>query len=904
MPSDHRTTSFRPSGTAPGRTASGGPLTLLLVDLGLLLTLIAAPFFMGGRQPLGQLVLCSLATLTALAWCLHAWTHPQLRWRWSGAEPLLLAGLGLILFQTVEIGPEWMQLLSPALAERLPMWGEEGPFGPWNRISVTPAATWSNLIVIVACVVTFLVAVQRVRTPADVRRMLGLIGFGGAMMAVFGLLQLVAGNDRFFWFYEHPMSTTQFKAKGAFTNANHFANLLAMSLPIQLYFIVLRLNAPPTPPGVRSGGFSSRPKRSFDLPLFGWSLAMGASGVAILLSISRGGIVFALAGVLVMLAVLWKKSLLPTKAASVVGGLAILSLTGTLLFGDMAVRMVEQNFVELTSADIDQLDKYNARRKIWEANLEGIREFPILGTGLGSHSEVYWMWFNHPHSGKEFSHAENGYLQIGLETGLVGLGIVGLLILMYAFWCLRGLWRTTTPETVGAVGAVTACLVVTLTHSLSDFVWYAPACVNVVLMCAVCASALGRREFEQRHGPGEEKRSTAGALAMRGIWGGAIPATLLLGAWMFSEKYPEVAAADPWQEYVRRTLAWQNHRDADFESNETLLRRRMDLVLSAAEAHPEQHRVQLHAGMACLRLFVLSQIENGQQMPLSQIRDAAFASFTSREEMLAWLDKPGVMGQSRQHLIRAQQHFRKSLELCPTQPRPYLELGELAWLDGLPAEAERDYVKQAVAVRPYDARAQFALGRMNFEAGDRIGALHHWKEAFRVDASYRRQIVEALAVYVPARFFLEEFDPDRETLVQLRYAYQESEDREGYRQILVQLAEASVKAALSSRGLEAERYWREAHRCFAELENVRAAYHSAKEAVAANPSSYDSRKIFAMWLYEHGLYEEALEHLTWCIRRHPDRKGLQTYAEKAHLEAQRRSLHAPAAETVPTGIRR
>lgn len=373
---------------------------------------------------------------------------------------------------------------------------------------------------------------------------------------------------------------------------------------------------------------------------------------------------------------------------------------------------------------------------------------------------------------------------------------------------------------------------------------------------------------------------------------------------MCAEKYPEVSAAAPWQEYVRRTLVWQRSQQSDFESDHTLLRRRMDLAVTAAEANPNQHRVQLHAGMACLRLFVLSQNERGQHMPLSQIREAAFASFSSQEEMLSWLDKPGVMGESRQHLHRAQQHFRKSLELCPMQPRPYLELGELAWLDGLSAEAEQDFVNQAAAVRPYDARAQFALGRVKFGAGDRIGALQHWREAFRVDASYRQQIVEALAVYVPARFFLTEFDPDRETLAQLRTAYQESEDEEGYRQILAQLAEANVKAAVASEGLKAEQYWLQAHGCFSELENIRAAYHSAKEAVTVNPSSYRARKVFAMWLYEHGLYEEAVEHLTWCVRRRPDNKSLQNYAGKALLEVQRRSPSPPTAESLPTSSRR
>ncbi|MGW8258030.1 MAG: O-antigen ligase family protein, partial [Thermoguttaceae bacterium] len=49
-------------------------------------------------------------------------------------------------------------------------------------------------------------------------------------MAAFGLVQYFFGNGKFFWFYSRPYSDTLKVVKGSFTNANHFANFLALGL--------------------------------------------------------------------------------------------------------------------------------------------------------------------------------------------------------------------------------------------------------------------------------------------------------------------------------------------------------------------------------------------------------------------------------------------------------------------------------------------------------------------------------------------------------------------------------------------------------------------------------------------------------------------------------------------------
>ncbi|WP_437205579.1 O-antigen ligase family protein [Planctomicrobium sp. SH664] len=872
------------------------PLLLKAVDLGLALSLVVAPFCMGGRTPLGQLILCVLSTLTMFFWCLFQGRAGDARWKFTGAEPVMLLGIGLIILQYCPLPPDWLNSLSPKMPQILSIWNEENSSllpGTWNRISFTPYDTLSNLVMVVACCQLFFVAAQRLRRLDDLRNVLSLIAVGGVAMAAFGLVQLLLSNGKFFWFYEHPQTDTSSVAKGAFTNANHFAHYLSLTIPAQLLLLVeglgsqqfrheRRRSAPPLNAPQANGSATAR--------VAFWGASLAITGLALLLSMSRSGIIFCSVGVMTTLLVLWRKNLLGTRAVAIVFLLATASLSGTLIFGDLASRMVEQNFAELTSNDLQKLDRDGARRNIWQANLDGIADFPVVGTGLGSHREVYWRWFNIPHNGTEYSHAESGFLQIPLETGIAGASLVGLLWLITLLWCAQGLWNASTSQSSGVIAVAFAGILVSLGHSLFDFVWYVPACVNLVLIYAICAWRISLMRFSETTARDALPPAPTFGLS-RLAWLCAIPVTLGLGSWMVQQKLPEVAAAPLWDEYQRlskRSRENANSKD-EFNTSETLLKLRDELAIATAEADPHNHRAQLQAGIACLHRFTLEQNQAETSMPLRQIREAARLSFQDPEEMNRWLDQPGVLGKNRHYLNSAIQHFRASLQGCPLQPRPYLELAELVWLEGGSEEQERALVQQAVYGRPHDARSNFALGTQLWLDGSQSTAITYWQKAFRQDAEYRGQIIENLATYVAPKFFLDTFELDQKGLRQLQVAYQKSEDRNGYLMIVDALAKASVKEAIKMKGIVAEGHWLLAHACFAERGDRKNAYRAAKEAVAANPSSYQAHQTLGVWLYQNQAYPEAVEHLTWCVRRKPDHEYLRNMAQQAVVKAEHQS---------------
>jgi len=853
------------------------PLAQQATDICLFLAIVIAPFFMGGRQAMGQFVLAVLACASAVAWAIHQWRAHRAQWKFTGAEPLCLIGVAILVLQCVPISPALLETISPNQTSLLTIWKSEHAASvtntSWNYVSLTPADTWSNLTVIVSCLILFFVAVQRVRTVDDVLMLLRALVVSAFGMAAFGIVQFLFSNGKFFWVYENPYTDTTFVAKGGFTNANHFANFLAMTVPAQIFLLVRNLNAKAPKHGI----YLKLKMRKFETICY--MVSLGVTGLALLLSMSRGGIVMGLIGTVFSLGLLWRKSLLGAQATALVSVLAIASLGATLLFGDLAVKMVEQNFVELTSADLSQLDQDNTRRKIWEANAAGMQDYPVLGTGLGSHREVYWQWFDHPHQGKEFSHAESGYFQIGLETGITGSVIVALLWLTLLSWAVRAIWKSTDLDCAGIAIAALGAFIVNLLHSISDFVWYAPANMVMLLMFAVAASTACSL---QRKRPAEQAGERQPLFALpRLAWGLAIPLALFLAIGMTTQKSTELAGEKLWHNYLRLTMKQKSRSDDEINMHETLMKRRIEFTLLAVEANPNAHRIQLHAGLSYLKLFALHQKETENEMPLGQIREAALTAFDDPESMTAWLNQPGVLGEGKQLLSKASDHFRRAIELCPVQSRPYLELSELVWLEGVPAEMETELIKQAVQVRPFDSRAQFALGRLHWLDGEHKQAIAHWKESFRLDANYRGHLIGILSKYVPASFFLEHFDPDRDALRQLKLAYSESADLEGLKNVTKQLGVKCVEDAVQAPGLQAEKDWLEAHECFAALEDLNAAYHCGKEAIRANPTSYKAHLTFGLWLYHHQVFEEAQEEFLWCHRKKPDIPWLKEFAEKS-----------------------
>lgn len=775
---------------------------LRLVDAGLAGCIFVVPFLMGGRQALGQLALVTLAVVVAVAWLLRQSMKPQGTWRWTAGNLIFLAGVGLLLAQLAPWPPAVRNWLAPHTSQLLPLWTADGDpairLNAWEQVSLTPSATQHGLVLFLAYALLFATATQRIRAIEDVERLLRWCALATLFMAAFGLVQFVTSNGKFFWVFEHPYSSTSDVAKGTFTNRNHFAHFLALGTGPFIWWIQSNLHK------------SRRRRDQFDrgtaFPSFelGGSLRMIGLGIVLfagLLSLSRGGVLVMMLASVISVAVCYRASSLGIRFVASLGAAGLLIGAALMVFGyDRVVDRMD----DFTAGSIEELDDKAGRRTIWEATLQAIPAYLPLGSGVGSLQQVYPMHVQSRDDWQFYTHAENGPLQVTLETGLAGLALTILAILLCAFWCVACLRGAASKRTLVCGGAVTAALAANVVHSLFDFVWYVPGCMALVAILAACACRL-------REMPDGKSLDRAGQIRLpRTVGLVAALAVTVLGVWMIRGRIGPVAAEQAWFQYLRiaRTPIEGDANDGNRSASPpdgSPLRNTgagrlaqgtgtlrgstsgfapMDRALAgtapaaaAGDAAPdsaemaalalersleskgkkmiaaleevlrwEPDHLEAHLRLAedYLALFDRRQQTAANQMPLCAISETVMKErFASREAMDQWLAR--AVGEHRAYLDSALFHCRRALSLCPLAGEGYLYLSDLCFLEGGTAATKGAYVQQGLLVRPYDGRVLFHAGRQAALAGDFDQCLTLWRRAFRSGKVHQRQILEGLA---------------------------------------------------------------------------------------------------------------------------------------------------------------
>ncbi len=892
---------------ASGGRREGKLETLLLrtVDGGLAGAIFVVPLLLGGRQALGQLVLVALAVAAALAWAVRRCLKDRFTWRPTGATGLLVAGAALVILQVTPLPRAVLDRIAPRTAEILPLWNSAGDspahLGPWRTISFTPAATRAGLVLFLAYALLYVTAVQRIRAIDDVERLLRWCAAAALMMAGFGLVQLLTGNGKFFWIYEHPFSNTLGTAKGSFTNHNHFAQFLALGIGPLLWWIQSAF-AP------RASG---RHGPGLDLKANFLVLGLGIVLFAGLLSLSRAGMIAILLAAAIATTVCYRAALLERKLVAAIGAAGLLMGVALLIFGS---ERVSRRVQEITSGSVEQLDRGQGRRGIWGAVAHAIPNYWLLGSGVGSHPEIYPVHLRVPLDPRiTYTHAESSYLQVALETGVAGLALALGGVALCARWCLAGLRRARSQRLLVCVGAIAASLAACALHAAVDFVWYVPGCMTVVVLLAACAWR-SRQLAEEGAGGRSAPRILPRFAAVA-----ATVALAAVGAGMIAGRFGPVLAEPDWMRYQLSRLAGEAHPlaanpggpAADEKAKQTAVeteRKHIAWLEEVTRWQPEHARAHVELAERYLRLFDLLQISAENPMPLAHLREAVIAAgFSSRSELTAWLRR--AVGEHWLHLERALWHAREGLSLCPLQGEAYVFLAEMAFLEGMGEAAKTAYLDQALRVRPFDGEVLYAAGKEALVAGDVEQGIDYLKRCFQCGPIYRQRVMQELVAHAlpealegTLRFLVAAFEPGLEDLRFLQGVashYGRPEELVLFRRYYAEQAEAQARA---SRGPEAARLWTEAHGVHALLGDDDRALDCARQAQTCDPDNYDVRYALAARLLRQGLFAEAEPHLSWCLKRRPDNRALERmYKEvlQGRLAGQRDAVARKDGETPP-----
>jgi len=311
---------------------------------------------------------------------------------------------------------------------------------------------------LVSYIALFYLVLNTITTHKRFYYLLWVIFLTVSFYALYGILQYRGLIEKNYWAEANSLASR-------FINSNHFVDYLTMSI-----FPML---------GLLISGHSFLMKL-FILPL------LGLNCIALIYTQSRFGWLSFLLASAIFIILLFKYSGISQKKFSLfVFMLVACSLLLVAFFGK---DVILKRFQAISGTGYYSIIQ---RVQIWWGTLKAIVHYP-WGTGLGTFEHVYPQFRIHSDRFR-VDYAHNGYLQIALELGILGLIVVIWLIYQYLKFVFRAFKSTDNKKNTILNLGILASIFVILIHALVDFGLQIPA--NAVIFAII--SGLLMSQFNQ-----------------------------------------------------------------------------------------------------------------------------------------------------------------------------------------------------------------------------------------------------------------------------------------------------------------------------------------------------------------------------------------------------------------------
>jgi O-antigen ligase/tetratricopeptide (TPR) repeat protein len=920
----------------------------LLFDAAAVMALFVVPFAVGGRHPLGYAALSLAAIVACLAWLLRMLRDGEPRWTLGVGEALLAAGLVIGGVQLVALSPTTINTFSPRLHELLPAYsGGPWSLGTWQTFSLTPGETTAGLTILLAQGIVALVVYQFARSVEVIERILTIVVAAAVMLALHGLIQFVGHEGKNF-----DVATVSFHQEGGvvkamFRNRNDFAGFLAVAAGPAVWLAFRRRETAKgrrrSRPGSSRHRDRSRPEPEADMGRMVIGLgSLGIISFAVFASLARGGSIALGVATALGCGLLMRSGHLKPRM-----GLAILAAAAVVATA-LEIHGMEQFAGRMeTIFDASQRETQFSRREVWAAAWQTILAYPLTGTGIGSHGDISLLTMP-PTGGTQFVHAENSYLNLAVETGLPGL-IVALLALMIALVAAGMAFFQGSAREKPVAASIMAGLVAGGVHAIGHFNWYVPAITTLLIVLGTCGIRMAMRHVDRI--PSVKipvPRSMAAVLATAVM--------ILLG--LTASQQMKAAFVEPrWDEAVAqsRTLAKERRATLDVEAAVAIeaakalevmrlaqenernkvtagdeppsapvpvepspelvagknavaeqwaavlsgLDTRLDLLEAVVAGRPDHPRAWAELAAARCERFGLARQVAGETVTIREIRQTATSGgFASRPALDDWLRR--VAGDDLDDLLRAYAAAKRAVMVAPCAGDAWCVLANLAFLESFDAELPRRCIAQALAVRPHDGTVLFEAARQAELDGDTSRANALWRDCFARSAEHRDVILNLLRTKISAVEAIALLEPDLPGLRAIEAAWSRQSTPDGMRPV----RERRLAAVLAAAD-EATSPRQAAQRCGLLLEAANlhralgqnepaAAMVSA--AIAANPSHYAARLTRVDLALALDDPDTAKQHLDWLSLRRPDARAVVDRVAKLR-QLRVRLASAPAAPT-------
>lgn len=312
---------------------------------------------------------------------------------------------------------------------------------PWFCLSRNRAGTLRFFLLLAAAMgAGLLTAALPVKGKKIFLAFLAMLGTAVGIAGYLGQW-IIPQGDTLWWFIPVPHAPTS--PVGCFLNRNHFGGFVAMLCPVAL--------------ALAADAIATRRW----LPVIPYSALTVLMAAIVSMSLSRGAMLALIAGLCTITLIItfrhrWLWGVL----------LAGLILAGTSL-ALTQIPAIRERLAGIHNPT--QLASVNSRLNEWQESLRVWPHYPLIGTGANALRMVYPQ-YRETSIGARLIHAENEYIQLVAEGGLIGIALAGLLI-----WALlRRIRQNPAPIPDLISTAVAGALSVTAVHCLFDFPAHLP----------------------------------------------------------------------------------------------------------------------------------------------------------------------------------------------------------------------------------------------------------------------------------------------------------------------------------------------------------------------------------------------------------------------------------------------
>ena len=443
------------------------------------LLLIWAPVPLGSNRTWAWALLeVGIFVLVALWLAVFIWGRLAMPVTMQRAKWFLLLLVAWLLYQAIYIVPlpeAWIALISPEAAAMHAL---------TNALSVDSAHRWQTLSVdLYAAKVSwlkslcytlgFVMTLAVVTTRQRAQQLAYALVLSAVAIAVFGILMHLA-NINIEWF-RTPIAHGG-EASATFANRNHFAGYLEMILAIGIGLLIA---------GLRD--HRTQTWKQFFRHFIEWILSakmrlrlmLCIMVIALVATHSRMGNAGFFSSLLIAGVIGIALARHATRGTVIL--LVSLIIIDVFIVGSwFGVEKLAQRIEQTTMKDVEERQDPSAYA------LQIIKDYPAMGSGPGSFYTAFPR-YRGPDVVNLYEYAHNDYIQFATESGVAGLGLLGLIVAWSLAVALRAQYMRRDPLMRGLSFASVMGIVAILIHSSVDFNLQIPS--NAMLFMVLMAFA-------------------------------------------------------------------------------------------------------------------------------------------------------------------------------------------------------------------------------------------------------------------------------------------------------------------------------------------------------------------------------------------------------------------------------